>query len=270
MDERKLLQTLIGQSLISEELAQQITVEASQTGESVEDLMRKRHLLDNVSIAKAKSEVLGIPYQKVNPDNITDELLKIIPGETANAYEVIPMSKKENLLVVGMIKPWDSKAQEALRFIAKQNKFNLGVYVITPEDLEIALRKYSPYQSEVEKAIKSLNIKGEGVPQSLRPISIEESAQNVREEAPIIKIVSSTIKEAVEQGASDIHIEPERDRVRVRFRVDGILHEVFARDRCETIRPEKSRRVTGAGALTSIPTIWPFAFSGTRSTSSRK
>src|SRR3989344_3120716 len=226
MDERKLLQTLIGQSLISEELAQQITVEASQTGESVEDLMRKRHLLDNVSIAKAKSEVLGIPYQKVNPDNITDELLKIIPGETANAYEVIPMSKKENLLVVGMIKPWDSKAQEALRFIAKQNKFNLGVYVITPEDLEIALRKYSPYQSEVEKAIKSLNIKGEGVPQSLRPISIEESAQNVREEAPIIKIVSSTIKEAVEQGASDIHIEPERDRVRVRFRVDGILHEV--------------------------------------------
>lgn len=225
MDEKKLLQTLVAQSLISEELAQQLIVQASQSRESVEDIIYKRHLLDEVSLAKAKSGVLGIPYQKVDSDSVNEGLLGLIPEETASAYKVIPLSKNENMLVVGMVEPWDVKAQEALRYIAKQNKFNLGVYVITPSDYEMVLRKYSPYQSEVEKAIRSLNIKGEGGSQSLRHVSIEEGAQNVTEEAPIIKIVSSTLKEAVEEGASDIHIEPERNRVRVRFRIDGILQE---------------------------------------------
>jgi len=225
MEEKKFLQALIAQSLISEELAQQLIVQASQSRESVEDLIYKRRLLDEVSVAKAKSEVLGIPYQKVDADKITDELLGIIPGETASAYRMIPLSQKGDMLVVGMVRPWDAKAQEALRYTAKQKKLNLGVYVITPTDFEMVLRRYSPYQSEIEKAIKSLNIKDGGGPQSLRPISIEESTKNVAEEAPIIKIVSSTLKAAVEGGASDIHIEPERSRVRVRFRVDGILHE---------------------------------------------
>ena len=225
MDDKKLLQNLIDNSLISQELAQQITVESTQSREPIEEILYKRHLLDDVSVAKAKSEILGIPYQKVNQESITNELLKIIPEETASAYKIIPLLLKENQLVVGMIQPLDSKAQEALRFVAKQKKLSLGVYIITPTDFEMALRKYSPYQSEIEKAIKSLNIKDGGGPQSLRPISIEEGFQNVSEEAPIIKIVSSTLKAAVEGGASDIHIEPQRNVVRVRFRVDGILSE---------------------------------------------
>src|SRR3989344_307260 len=225
MDDKKLLQNLIDNSLISQELAQQITVESTQSREPIEEILYKRHLLDDVSVAKAKSEILGIPYQKVNQESITNELLKIIPEETASAYKIIPLLLKENQLVVGMTQPLDSKAQEALRFVAKQKKLSLGVYIITPTDFEMALRKYSPYQSEIEKAIKSLNIKDGGGPQSLRPISIEEGFQNVSEEAPIIKIVSSTLKAAVEGGASDIHIEPQRNVVRVRFRVDGILSE---------------------------------------------
>jgi len=225
MDEKKLLQALVKQSLISEELAQQLTLEASQTGTSVEGMIYKKRLLDEESVAKAKSEILGIPYQKVKPDSIGEDLLQMIPEETASAYKVIPLSKDEDMLVVGMVSPWDTKAQEALRYVAKQRKLNLGVYVITPSDFEAVMKHYSPYQSEIEKAIKSLNIKDGSGPHSLRPISIEESNKNVAEEAPIIKIVSSTLKEAVEIGASDIHIEPERSRVRVRFRVDGILQE---------------------------------------------
>jgi len=212
---------------MSEELAQQITVESSQTGKSVEDILYARHLLDEVSIAETKSKILGIPYQKVKPENITEELLKVIPEETVGAYQVVPMSLKNKVLVVGMIKPWDVKAQEALRFIAKQKKLSLGVYIITPTDFELVARKYSPYQSEIEKAIKSISIKpGSGISAVLSPISIEAKAKNLAEEAPIIKIVSSTLKAAVEEGASDIHIEPQRNRTRVRFRVDGILREV--------------------------------------------
>jgi len=227
MDDKKLLQTLIEESLISEELAQQITVESAQSGKSAEEILYARHLLDEVSVAKAKSKILGIPYEKVKADTITDELLKLIPEETASAYHIVPLALNDKLLVVGMLKPWDNKAQEALRFIAKQKKLNLGIYVITPSDFELALRKYSPYQSEVEKAIRELNIKpGKGTAAALRPISIESGTKNLTEEAPIIKIVSSTLKAAVEKGASDIHIEPQRNRIRIRFRIDGLLQEV--------------------------------------------
>ena len=131
------------------------------------------------------------------------------------------------MLIVGMTKPWDSKAQEALRFIAKQKKLSLGVYVVTPTDIELALRRYSPYQTEVAKAIKSLNIKpGTNQISALRSVSIDEKTETISEEAPIIKIVASTMKEAVEQGASDVHIEPRKTRIRIRFRIDGDLREV--------------------------------------------
>jgi type IV pilus assembly protein PilB len=227
MSDKTLLEALTGQSLISEELAQQILVEADRSKKPAEEMLYSRHLLDEVTVAQVKSKVLGIPYIKVEADKIRDEVLSVVPVETIETYQVVPLDIKDKMLIVGMVKPWDTRAQEALRFIAKRNKMSLGIYVVTPSDLEFVLRRYSPYHSEVEKALRSLNIKsGSGPSSSLRPIALEEGVTTVSEEAPIIKIVSSTLKEAVEQGASDIHIEPQRDRLRIRFRIDGILQEI--------------------------------------------
>ena len=99
MDDKKLLQTLVEESLISEELAQQITVESARSEKSAEDILYARHLLDEVSIAKAKSKILGLPYEKVKADAITDELLKLIPAETAGAEHMVPLAVKAKLLV---------------------------------------------------------------------------------------------------------------------------------------------------------------------------
>jgi len=88
------------------------------------------------------------------------------------------------------------------------------------------LQRYHPYQSEVQSALRSLNIKpGSGLTEAERIVQIEETAA-VAEEAPIIKIVASTLRSAVEENASDIHIEPQRARLRIRFRVDGDLKEI--------------------------------------------
>lgn len=225
MDDRVLAQVLTKNSLLSEELAQRLLTEGKSAGKSLEDLIYGRRLLDEVSVAKAKSEILGIPFRQIDFGSISDEVLKLIPEETAQTYRFIPLSKDEKMLVVGMLHPDDTRAEEALRFVAKQNRLSLGVYIITPSDWELALRRYSPYQSEVQAAVKSLNIKpGSNLSQVQKAVSLDEAA--VGEEAPIIRIVSSTLKAAVEGGASDIHIEPQRSRLRIRFRVDGDLHEV--------------------------------------------
>jgi len=97
MDDKKFLKALVQETLISEELAQQITVESSQTGKSAEEILYTRHLIDEVTAAKTKSKLLGIPYQKVKPENITEELLKFVPQETAEAYSVVPMALKDKV-----------------------------------------------------------------------------------------------------------------------------------------------------------------------------
>lgn len=228
MDDKALIDALVQDSLISVELGEQILNEASVSKKSAEEIIYSRRLVDEATVAGVKSKILGIPYRKIKPNDIPEAVLKLIPEETATTYAVIPLELKNKMLIVGMVRPWDVRAQEALRFVAKRNQFNLGVYLITPNEWEMVLRRYSPYQSEIEKALKAVGpIKpGEGFSSALKPIGLEEGERVSAEEAPIVKIVASTLKTAVEQEASDIHIEPQRARLRVRFRIDGLLQEV--------------------------------------------
>ncbi len=226
MDDKALAEALVKKSLLLAETAQKLLTDAAQVRQPIENLIYSRRLINEGEVAKVKSELLGIPYKPVNFEEIPDEALKLVPAETAQNYRVAPLSRDEKMLVVGMINPQDVRAQEALRFIAKQNRVSLGVYIITPSDLELILQRYHPYQSEVQSALRSLNIKpGAGLTEAERIVQIEETAA-VSEEAPIIKIVASTLRAAVEENASDIHIEPQRARLRIRFRVDGDLKEI--------------------------------------------
>jgi type IV pilus assembly protein PilB len=226
MDNKTLLQQLSREGILSEELSQKLLKESSLIGKSAEEIIYERRLVDEETLVKIKSRFLNIPYKKIKVEEIPDELLKLVPEETVRNYKVIPISKTADLLIMGMLNPDDAKAQEAIKFIAKQLRINLGVYLITISDWEAMLRRYSPYRSEVEAAIKSLSLQsGRGLTAYQKTIQLEEGVA-VSEEAPIIKIVASTLKEAVWQKASDIHIEPQRDRLRIRFRLDGVLQEV--------------------------------------------
>ncbi len=225
MDGNTLINSLIAKSLMSLEDGQKLLTESASLGKSVEDIILERRLVDEVSFVKTKAEVIGVPYNQVDLKTITEDVLKLIPENTAKAYRAVPLRLDGGMLVVGMDNPQDPKAQDALRFIAQQSQVSLGVYLISRSDLERVLLKYTPYESEVDKAIKSLSDEDTARSGEIRRASID-SGIDVQEEAPIIKIVSSTLRSAVDQGASDIHIEPQRDRMRVRFRIDGDLKEV--------------------------------------------
>ncbi len=226
MDDKQLLENLIKAGFLSEENSRKLLADSSVMGKSVEDLIYDRHVIVEEKVAQIKSAFLKVPYKKINIAEITKELLANISEEVARTYKVIPISRSKDLLVLGMIHPDDPQAQDALRFVAKQQKINLGVYLISPGDFDLALRKYSPYKDEVEAAIHTLNIRpGKGGGSGQQFIQLEAGV-SVAEEAPIIKLVASTLKEAVNLGASDIHIEPQRQNLRIRFRVDGQLQEM--------------------------------------------
>ena len=225
MDGNTLINSLVAKSLMSAEDGQKVLADSVSIGKTVEDIILERRLVEEVSFAKVKAEIMGVPYSPVDLKSISQDILKFIPENTATAYRAVPLRLDNGMLVVGMDNPQDPKAQDALRFIAKQHQVSLGVYLITRSDFEGVLRKYAPYETEVAKAIKSLADESEAREGEIRRASIDSGVEVV-EEAPIIKIVSSTLRSGVEQGASDIHIEPQRDRMRIRFRVDGELKEV--------------------------------------------
>ena len=226
MDPRTLANKLIERAVLSDELAQKLIIESSNTGKSFEEIIRLRKLVDDVTIAQTKSDASKVPYQKIDSAIITDQALALMPEEIARAYKVAPLSVVGEMIVIGMVEPDDMKAQEALRFIAKQNKMTLGVYVISHGDWEMILRRYTPYEKEIQDAIRATGAKSGSLLGLQRIISLDDGGGT--EEAPIIKIVSSTLRAAVEQQASDIHIEPGRTKLRIRFRLDGSLKEVAA------------------------------------------
>ncbi|MGC9611117.1 MAG: GspE/PulE family protein [Minisyncoccia bacterium] len=221
MTDQEIIQALVKRGLLTQLAAEKLHKEAEFQRKSEEDLLYEGRLVDETAVAQIKSETLKIPYKKVDVASISDELLALIPQETSRAYRVIPLEKRKDLLVVGMLNPENLQAQEALRFIAKRERVSLGVYIVTPSDLALVWRRYAPYRTEIEAAVKDIG--GQKTRDDLM-VTLEEGAQTA-EDAPIIKVVASTLREAVGLKASDIHIEPQRTRLRIRFRVDGDLEE---------------------------------------------
>lgn len=231
MDQQDLLNTLVEQNLLSADQVEKLAREAGVLNKTPEALMYERRLVDEKDVARIKSFLLKVPYQAVNHANVSQDVLDLLPEETVVNYKVIPIGRDRNMLIVGMINPDDRRAQEALKFIAKQKKLSLGVYLITPEDFSKVQRRYSPYATDVKAAVLSMRVKPSDGASGVKKVKLEQ-AIGASEEAPIIRIVSSTLKEAVASGASDIHVEPQKTRLRIRFRIDGSLKEV------ESLPPE--------------------------------
>ena len=224
MSDQEFVKALVAESLLSETEGAKLLRDAALARRPAEELIYDNHLADDVAVAKAKAKTLGVPFKRADVSAIPEALLKLIPQETSENYRVIPLERKGNMLVVGMLDPMNERAQEALRFIAKRERVSLGVYLIPMSDLKEAWRKYKPYASEMEELVSSVSKSMKGGKSSV--VSLDESARAGSEDAPVIKLVAKTLQNAVQMQASDIHIEPGRSALRIRYRVDGDLKEV--------------------------------------------
>ncbi len=192
------------------------------SGNALEEIILAEKILQEDALFRAKSEALGIPLRGGDIQEIPSEVLQLVPEDSARYYHMIPLSHKEQMLEVGMVYPEDSKAQEALKFLARQGNFVYRVSLISLSAFEILMRQYRNVKSEMERALEELEQEIKTKSSTAR----REAAMSQRlvEEAPITRMVAVIIRTAVEGKASDIHVEPMADRVRVRFRSLGELH----------------------------------------------
>jgi len=176
------------------------------------------------STDKTKDKLPDLPTRALKESEISGKVLEYIPQESAEHYKIVPLSVNDGVLEVGAVDPNNIGARDALNFISSRIGMPYKLFLISEEDFKMALGRYKGLSGEVNKELDALeselSVKN---PEKDDTISKEDDTKIV-EDAPVTKIVATILSHASAERASDIHIEPTHENVRVRFRVDGELN----------------------------------------------
>ncbi len=218
---KSILDILVAKNILTAADLPAIRQEAKEKSIGFEDVLYGRGI-DETAVAEAKSELAGYPVRYLKGGQVPFEVLHDIPEESARHYKMIPLGKEDGYFDVGMLSPEDVTAHEALRFIAARSNLPTRVFVITPSDFNTVLQEYKGLTGEVKKALGEFEKEFQALEERVA-VTRPQNA-HITEEAPVTKIMAVILRHAVDGHASDIHIEPGREKLRVRFRVDGVLH----------------------------------------------
>lgn len=215
---------LLQDGSLTQEQYDDITLEHVNTGTPIEQILEEKRIVSDELLTKARAKVYTIPYISLKEVGVSPEALSIIPEGIAKRYILLPfaLNTQTNTVSVAMKNPLDLGV---IDFLEKKSNARIHAYYASPTELNQAiLERYAQsLSSEVTAALKDNSPKqDEGV--NLKSIDIKGLNDTIRE-APIAKIVETVLAFAVKARASDIHIEPQDDKTRVRYRIDGILHE---------------------------------------------
>jgi type IV pilus assembly protein PilB len=216
-----LLQELYANGILSDSRKEELEKEILNTGKKEEEVILGQKIISEDALFELKSRILRIPLEKIKPEDISSDVLELIPEEASANYKMISFSKTKDFVQVAMVYPEDISAQNALRFLASQEKFNYQVYLITPGNFIELQKQRKTIGAEAKKVLEELNKEKEDILGTLsQKISPSEI---ITDDAPIIKMVLAIIRHAIEAKASDIHIEPGREKLNIRFRINGVL-----------------------------------------------
>lgn len=218
---------LIKNSVIDQDTANVLEKKAEESNETLDTVLRD-YGVKSVDILKAKSEYLNIEPYYIGDKDIPFEILNYIPEDSARHYKIIPISITNSVLNVGIYDPDNIQAIDALNFISSKNNITYKLFLISEEDFNRALEMYKGLTGEVHEALTNFEKEFGDIDDDLDNIvkkpEDSKTETHIIEDAPVKKIVATIIRYAIEGGVSDIHIEPLRDKVRVRYRVDGNLN----------------------------------------------
>ena len=218
-----ILEILENVGLVSREQAVAARQIAAQEDEPVMDVLAREGAVSKLDMLKALAGQFGMETITLTGLDIPREVLDMVPGDVAQRYKVVPVFKHESILTVALGDPLDVDTLDGLRYVLK---CNVEGVVAPPEEIEKAIANYyGRATGAVEGMLQEITEGTLALPEDVKKQLVGD--ENVTEsDAPIIKLVSLIIMEAFRSRASDIHLEPMPKKFRVRYRIDGVLHEV--------------------------------------------
>jgi len=222
MSKITLLQYLEDNKVLSEDQADKVRVERSKSPKSEEAIIQELGLIDDETVAKAKSEIFGIPYVDLSEISIPESTIAEVNVDLLQEFNAVPFERGDDYVKLAMKDPFDVQATQAL-----QQRYPFGtkiqVYITTQKSVNFVLdqRVGDMMSSEVTEALEDVELPIQEINEDPNQILSSAELRN----APVARIVNAILQYAVTSSSSDIHIEPMETKLRVRFRIHGVMTE---------------------------------------------
>lgn len=216
---------LIKEGLVTKEKLRVAEIKAQRENETLSKILVRLGFVTEEQLVSFIGEKTRVPYVNIENYTIDRQVLELIPENIARRYKIIPLFKIEDVLTVGMSDPLDIISIDEISAVAG---YKVEAVIASGESIDVAIDLWYGIGDARKELIEQLA-------EELKEIGREEEKQYTREiaeirlkkeaeEPLIVKLVNSYIAQAILEGASDIHLEPKRDSMAVRFRIDGFLY----------------------------------------------
>ncbi|MFH0924865.1 MAG: ATPase, T2SS/T4P/T4SS family [bacterium] len=235
----KLGSILLDRKLITDEQLEKALEESERTGESLGKILLHEKMITEAEFLSALGEQLGLPfYINLEDVKISSEIIKAVPAKIVWHYKFIPLELKDSCLTMAVSDPLIAWPAEDIKL---QLGYDTKIVLCPAKEIIAAIRRYYGTGAEtVEKILKNADSKHK---EQNKEVKIEEIGKVNEESASVIKLVDQILNEGISNRATDIHIEPFRNKVRVRQRIDGVLYELKLPDEIKYLHPAIVSRI---------------------------
>lgn len=218
-----LVDMLVDLGFVTAPQVQALRTEAAAAGVGVVDLMVANKVIRPADVTQAKAAHFGAEVVNLSELKIEDEVIATVPRHIAKKYRVVPVFKNGNTLTIALADPSDLDTIDSLTHLLRMEIVH---QVASEADIEAALNKYYGKDKKgLEEDSRFADVVKQLTEEHVAPVNDDENAA-VDADAPLIKLVNQIIIDAFKMRASDIHLEPLAKRFRLRYRIDGVMHEV--------------------------------------------
>ncbi len=217
---KSLGEMLVEAKLITEEQLRHVKEVQAKNGEKLERILLQERLITPQQLAFFTSLQLRVPFVNLKKEGVRPNAIALVPEPIARKYNIIPIDVTDGTIVVAMEDPRDIQALEELSALTRKR---IEPVLSTSQDIQEMIDLNYRVGGEVEKELSQIPTRYQRVKIAETRVSAEAIAQ-----APVVRAIDLLIKQAVRDRASDVHIEPQEDRLRVRYRIDGILHDIMS------------------------------------------
>jgi general secretion pathway protein E len=217
--QKRLGEMLVDAGLLTAEQVDGLLQEAREQNVKLGELLVDKGLVTQQDIAMVLSLQLNIPLIDLKRDRVNPEALRYVPEEYARHHVLVPLDATSDSIVVVMADPADIQVIEDLK--ARSRKSILPA-VATPDDIKEAINLSYRVSGEIQQQIDQV------APAEPEATAAARLSPDIVAQTPIVRTVDLLIAQAVRDRASDIHLEPQEDYLRVRYRIDGILHDMLS------------------------------------------
>lgn len=220
IDQKKFEEVLVNLRLLAKEQLDTAKIESVRSGKELDEVLADLNILKGEDIVKAKAISIGVPYVDLSSVKVDQNILKNLSKEMAKKYMAVPFGFSGSMLNVAMTNP---NNVQVIEFVERKSGFRVNPYMASEEGISRIISQYQDLSSEVSEALKSIEVEP-----TIQNVKTGEKLGDLVQDAPVTRAVNTILEYAVKSKASDIHIEPWDDKLKIRYRIDGILQETMS------------------------------------------